>query len=83
LYRIAERADVIVQNFRPGVMAKLGLGYDDFRRVNSRIIYCSGSGERALVTIPGQKVRALASPEPLVVEGKRAEQVALPGPLLP
>jgi crotonobetainyl-CoA:carnitine CoA-transferase CaiB-like acyl-CoA transferase len=44
LYRIAEQADVVVQNFRPGVMAKLGFGYEDFRRINPRIIYCSGSG---------------------------------------
>jgi crotonobetainyl-CoA:carnitine CoA-transferase CaiB-like acyl-CoA transferase len=44
LYRIAARADVVVQNFRPGVLAKLGFGYDDFRAINPRIIYCSGSG---------------------------------------
>lgn len=44
LYRIAETADVVVQNFRPGVLARLGFGYEDFRRVNPRIIYCSGSG---------------------------------------
>lgn len=44
LYRIAERADVVVQNFRPGVLEKLRYGYEDFRRINPRIIYCSGSG---------------------------------------
>jgi crotonobetainyl-CoA:carnitine CoA-transferase CaiB-like acyl-CoA transferase len=44
LYRIAETADVVVQNFRPGVLEKLGFGYADFRSVNPRIIYCSGSG---------------------------------------
>jgi crotonobetainyl-CoA:carnitine CoA-transferase CaiB-like acyl-CoA transferase len=44
LYRIAETADVVVQNFRPGVLAKLGFGYEDLRKVNPRIIYCSGSG---------------------------------------
>ncbi|MBV9246462.1 MAG: CoA transferase [Methylobacteriaceae bacterium] len=44
LYRIAAKADVVVQNFRPGVLAKLGFGYEDFRRLNPRIIYCSGSG---------------------------------------
>jgi crotonobetainyl-CoA:carnitine CoA-transferase CaiB-like acyl-CoA transferase len=41
---MATRADVVVQNFRPGVLAKLGYGYDDFKAVNPRIIYCSGSG---------------------------------------
>jgi len=44
LYAIAEKADVVVQNFRPGVLDKLGFGYDDFRKINPRIIYCSGSG---------------------------------------
>jgi crotonobetainyl-CoA:carnitine CoA-transferase CaiB-like acyl-CoA transferase len=44
LYRIAERADVVVQNFRPGVLAKLGFGYEKFKSINPRIIYCSGSG---------------------------------------
>jgi crotonobetainyl-CoA:carnitine CoA-transferase CaiB-like acyl-CoA transferase len=44
LYRIAAKADVVVQNFRPGVLAKLGFGYEDFKRINPRIIYCSGSG---------------------------------------
>ena len=44
LYKIGERADVVVQNFRPGVLDKLGFGYADFRKINPRIIYCSGSG---------------------------------------
>jgi crotonobetainyl-CoA:carnitine CoA-transferase CaiB-like acyl-CoA transferase len=34
----------VVQNFRPGVLARLGYGYEDFSRINPRIIYCSGSG---------------------------------------
>ena len=44
LYKIAEKADVVVQNFRPGVLEKLGFGYEDFKAINPRIIYCSGSG---------------------------------------
>lgn len=37
-------ADVLVENFRPGVMDRLGLGYDDVTEVNPEIIYVSGSG---------------------------------------
>lgn len=44
IMEMAKKADVVVQNFRPGVLAKLGYGYDDFQAVNPRIIYCSGSG---------------------------------------
>ncbi|HEV3044069.1 MAG TPA: CoA transferase [Roseiarcus sp.] len=44
LYAIARKADIVVQNFRPGVLARLGFGYANFAEVNPRIIYCSGSG---------------------------------------
>src|SRR2546423_1803508 len=37
-------ADVVVNNFRAGVMERMGLGYDDCRRLNSRIIYAVGTG---------------------------------------
>ncbi|MEX0832246.1 MAG: CoA transferase [Nitriliruptoraceae bacterium] len=39
--RLLERADVVVQNFRPGVMEDVGLGYEDVVAINPRIIYCS------------------------------------------
>jgi crotonobetainyl-CoA:carnitine CoA-transferase CaiB-like acyl-CoA transferase len=37
-------ADVVVNNFRAGVMERIGLGYDDCRRMNPRIIYAVGTG---------------------------------------
>ncbi|MEW6269331.1 MAG: CoA transferase [Thermodesulfobacteriota bacterium] len=42
--RLAARADVVVQNFRPGVMERLGLGYEDVRALNPDVVYCSLSG---------------------------------------
>ncbi|MET9263886.1 CoA transferase [Amycolatopsis sp. NPDC004079] len=44
LLRLAATCDVVVENFRPGVMEKLGLGYDDIRAVRPDVVYCSGSG---------------------------------------
>jgi crotonobetainyl-CoA:carnitine CoA-transferase CaiB-like acyl-CoA transferase len=42
--RLVAGADVLVQNFRPGVMARLGLGYEDVAPLNPRLIYVSASG---------------------------------------
>jgi len=41
---LLERADVLVEQFRPGVMARLGLGYAELAKTNPRMIYCSISG---------------------------------------
>jgi crotonobetainyl-CoA:carnitine CoA-transferase CaiB-like acyl-CoA transferase len=42
--RMIEKADVVIENFRPGTMSRLGLGYEHSRARNPRLIYCSISG---------------------------------------
>jgi crotonobetainyl-CoA:carnitine CoA-transferase CaiB-like acyl-CoA transferase len=44
LRRLAARADVLVENFRPGTMERMKLGYEHLRPLNERLIYCSISG---------------------------------------
>ena len=61
--RLVETADVVVNNFRPGVMERMGFGYEDLCRVNPRIIYAVGTGfglEGPYVHKGGQDVLAQA-----------------------
>lgn len=66
---LVKQADVIVENYRPGTMEKLGLGYEDLAKVNPRIVYGCVSGfghygpykERAGYDIIGQAAGGLMS----------------------
>ncbi|MBU3021488.1 CaiB/BaiF CoA-transferase family protein [Aestuariibacter sp. A3R04] len=57
LRKLIQSADVIVENFRPGVMARLGFSYEDVQTIKPDIIYCSASGwgtSGPYVSRPGQ-----------------------------
>jgi crotonobetainyl-CoA:carnitine CoA-transferase CaiB-like acyl-CoA transferase len=42
--RMAKKADVLLESFRPGTMDRLGLGYTELKKINPRIIYCAITG---------------------------------------
>lgn len=44
VFDLARRSDVVVNNFRSGVMERLGFGYEDLAKINPRLIYAAGTG---------------------------------------
>ncbi len=44
VHRLARKADVLIESYRPGVAARLGIGFEDLRPLNPRLVYCSTSG---------------------------------------
>ncbi|MGH6858872.1 MAG: CaiB/BaiF CoA transferase family protein [Phyllobacterium sp.] len=63
LKTLIAKADVVIQNFRPGVIDRLGLGYEQARKINPDIVYASISGygeEGPWVARPGQDLLAQA-----------------------
>ncbi len=61
--RLVRRYDVVIENYRPGVMTRLGLGYEDLKSVNPGIIYASASGfgsSGPLASAPNQDLLAQA-----------------------
>ena len=44
IYQLIQEYDIIVEQFRPGVMDKLGIGYEKLKEINPRVIYCSITG---------------------------------------
>ena len=75
------RADVLVENFSPGTMARFGLSYKEVQKVNPRIVYCSisgfGTGEGA--ALPGYDLLLQAVGGLMSVTGRRRGSRSRPG----
>ncbi|MCC6683159.1 MAG: CoA transferase [Phycisphaeraceae bacterium] len=74
LLRLLAKADVMIQNFRPGVIDRLGLGYDAVSQLNRRIVYASISGygaEGPWRELPGQDLLAQARSGLMWLTGNR------------
>ena len=80
--RLAAGADVVVEGYRPGVVERLGIGYDDVAAVNPGIVYCSVSGygrDGAEVQVPGHDINYLALSGALSFSGHWGEAPRRPG----
>lgn len=79
---LAARADIVVSNFTPGVMAKLGLAYDDIRAVNERVIYAYLTAyglEGPLAGQPGMDVAVQARSGVMAITGNGQGEPVKPG----
>lgn len=78
-------ADVLIQNFRPGVMDRLGLGWERARELNPRLVYCTASGYGADVPDPrkpGQDLLAQARTGALWLTGTADDPPTPAGPFV-
>jgi crotonobetainyl-CoA:carnitine CoA-transferase CaiB-like acyl-CoA transferase len=76
IHRLVEKADIVVENFRPGVMDKLGFGYEDLKAIHPEIIYCSATGwgpDGPYVTRPGQDLLVQGLAGAAMASGKKSD----------
>ena len=79
--RLATKADVIVEGFRPGVMKRLGADYETIRALNARIVYCSLSGfgqSGPAAGYPAHDLNYLSLAAVLGLIGERDRKPAIP-----
>ncbi|MBP2316654.1 CaiB/BaiF CoA transferase family protein [Azospirillum soli] len=82
LRRLAARADILVEGFRPGVMDRLGMGYETLAAENPRLIYCAISGfgqDGPYAKTPGHDLNYMALAGALQLFGKAGEGPIVPG----
>ena len=83
VHKLARRADVVVEQFRPGVMARLGAAYDDLAMMNPKLVYCSFSGygqTGPYKDLPGHDINFQALAGILsVTSGQDDKRPAIPG----
>lgn len=61
IHDLVREYDIVIENFKPGVMDKLGLGYESLKKINPRVIFCSCTGYGAtgpMAEVPGQDLLA-------------------------
>ena len=84
-YRLAKKADILLEEFRPGVVKDLGVDYETIRKINQKIIYCSLSGygqEGPYSKLPGHDINYLSIAGALSVIKDREGRPVVPSNIL-
>ncbi|MCL6638150.1 MAG: CoA transferase [Firmicutes bacterium] len=82
ILRLAQKSDILLEGFRPGVMGKLGLGYEEIKKVNPRLVYCSLSGygqNGPYRDLPGHDLNYVAQGGLLGLSGEEGGPPVAPG----
>lgn len=83
IYQLAAKVDVVIESYRPGVAARLGVGYEDLKAHNPQLVYCSTSGygqDGPYAQWAGHDINYLALGGFLACSGKDEQGVpAIPG----
>lgn len=80
--RLSESADIVIEGFRPGVVDRLGVGFDDVKAHNPRIVYASLTGygsDGALSDVAGHDINYIANAGVLGMTGTPDGRVTMPG----
>jgi crotonobetainyl-CoA:carnitine CoA-transferase CaiB-like acyl-CoA transferase len=84
-HRFLKTADVLIENFRPGVMKRLGIGYTEAHKIKPEIVYCSISGyghDTSWADRPGHDLNFVAEAGVLDVSRAQTGRPVLPGALI-
>ncbi len=76
IFQLIQKADIVVENFRPGVMDRLGYGYEALKKLNPKIIYCSASGwgsDGPYLKRPGQDLLVQSVSGAIMTSGKKSD----------
>jgi crotonobetainyl-CoA:carnitine CoA-transferase CaiB-like acyl-CoA transferase len=83
--KLAQRADVVLEGFRPGVVKRLGVNYDTVKERNPKIVYCSLTGygqDGPYRDMPGHDLNYVSIPGILSLIGRRDGSPTIPGNLM-
>ena len=81
-YKLVKEADVIIEQYRPGVVKKLGVDYETIKKINPKVVYCSISGygqDGPYAQLAGHDINYISYAGVLGLRGRDTDKPAIPG----